>query len=41
MGFPAVEDISYMNLKAQTNKGHDHCLKEGQDVVNSKAYIEL
>ena len=42
LGLPRIEDISYMNLKAQqlVGKNHDDCHKptaEGQ----SKAYLEL
>ena len=28
-------------MKSQVAKGHENCLKEGKDVVHSKAYIEL
>ena len=42
LGLPKIEDISYMNLKAQQllGKNHDDCLKQTPD-GQSKAYLEL
>lgn len=45
LGFPSVDEVSYMHLKGAKASGHGDCLKEGggkgDGVKNSKAYLEL
>ena len=42
LGFPSVEEVSYMRLKGQNKDAHKDCTKEGaKDVLTSKAYLEL
>ena len=44
LGFPKIEEISYMHLKAQQQPRHDECVPKtpGHEAApSSKAYLEL
>lgn len=40
LGFPKIEHISYMNLKAQPAQAHDDCLNSNAN-HSSKAFVEM